>query len=174
MRCDTRGACRILARRLAMLHSATACKGAAAKNRIGGGAVLLREVAMNWRWDQFLRIRRSAQDRKRLGSHQQFDASRDAGFAPDESGPLQCEHHLMDRRRRNPEMSLEVGFGGRPPQHLRVGVERTVKSGEAAKHSAAISVCDLRLNSHVGVIHLCLTLWQLKQRSATCAIASRR
>jgi hypothetical protein len=52
------------------------------------------------------------------------DASGDAWLSADESGALEAENHLMDRRRGDAEMALHVGFGRSLPEHALVDVDK--------------------------------------------------
>jgi hypothetical protein len=54
---------------------------------------------------------------------QYLDAVRHAGLASDQSAAFEGEHHLVDRRRRNLEESLQIGFGRRSADHQRVGMD---------------------------------------------------
>jgi hypothetical protein len=58
-----------------------------------------------------------------FGRDEQFDASRDAWLASDESLAFEGQHHLMDRRRADGEEALHVGFGGRAAHHQRIGMD---------------------------------------------------
>jgi hypothetical protein len=64
-----------------------------------------------------------AQGRQGLGIDRDLDAPRDARLSSNQSAALQGEHHLMDRRRRDAEAALHVGFGRRSTQHERVGMD---------------------------------------------------
>jgi transposase len=54
-----------------------------------------------------------------------LDAAGLSGLASDEAGVLEGEHHLMDRRRCDAEMALEIGLGGRAAGDLCVGVDES-------------------------------------------------
>ena len=58
-----------------------------------------------------------------LRSNEDFDASGDAGLTSDQAGSFEGEDHLVDRGWADAEMALHVGFGRRPPEHARVGVD---------------------------------------------------
>ena len=55
---------------------------------------------------------------------EEADASSGAGFAADEAFALEGEHHLMDGRRGHVEEALDVGFGGRPSEDERIGMNK--------------------------------------------------
>jgi DNA-binding transcriptional LysR family regulator len=63
------------------------------------------------------------QGRQSAGLDQDFDGAGDAGGASDQPGALQGEHHLVDGRRGDAEVALQVGFGGRAAEHLGVGMD---------------------------------------------------
>jgi hypothetical protein len=71
---------------------------------------------------------------------EQFDAAGDAGFASDQTSPLEGQHHLMDRGRRDLEMALQVGLGGWPAGHEHIGMNEgqilTLLFGEALRAGA--------------------------------------
>ena len=52
-----------------------------------------------------------------------LDAAGPARLASDEAGAFKSEHHLMNRWRRDAEMALQVGLGGRAAENLGVGVD---------------------------------------------------
>ena len=52
-----------------------------------------------------------------------MDAAGDAGLSPDQARALQGEHHLVDGRRGDAEVTLQVGFGRGPAEHQGVGVD---------------------------------------------------
>ena len=54
---------------------------------------------------------------------EQFDAAGDAGLASDQAGAFEREHHLVDRRRGDPEVALHIGFGRRSADQQRVGMD---------------------------------------------------
>jgi hypothetical protein len=66
---------------------------------------------------------RLAEDREVLGINQQFDASGDAGFALDEAGAFEGEHHLVNRWRGDAEVPLQVGFGWWPAEDAAIGID---------------------------------------------------
>jgi hypothetical protein len=43
----------------------------------------------------------------------------------DEAVPFEGDDHLVDRRRADAEMALNVGFGGRLCEHVRVGMDES-------------------------------------------------
>jgi hypothetical protein len=58
-----------------------------------------------------------------LWQHEHFDAARRPEFSSNEARAFEGENHLVDRRRRDAEAALDVGFGGRPEVDARVGVD---------------------------------------------------
>jgi len=44
-------------------------------------------------------------------------------LSSNQPGSFEVEHHLVNRRRADAEVSLHVGFGGRPSEHTRVSVD---------------------------------------------------
>jgi len=58
-----------------------------------------------------------------LGGDEDLDAARHAGLSSDETCALESEDHVVDGRRGQAEVLLDVGFGGRPPMHTRVSVD---------------------------------------------------
>jgi hypothetical protein len=77
----------------------------------------------------------SAEDRQLFGRNQEFDAPRDPGLSSDQADSLEAEHHLVDSRRADFEVSLHVRLGGSPTMQTRVGVDEgqilALLSGEA-------------------------------------------
>jgi hypothetical protein len=65
------------------------------------------------------------QDREQLGSNQDFDAASDSGLSSNHPRSFEGEHHLVNRRRADAEVSLQVSFGGRPPKHMCVSVDES-------------------------------------------------
>jgi len=59
-----------------------------------------------------------------VGLHQQLDASRDTWLAPDQPLAFEREQHLMDGRRRDAEVALQVSLGWRPAEYQRVGMDK--------------------------------------------------
>jgi hypothetical protein len=55
---------------------------------------------------------------------EETDAARAARLAADEAFALEGEHHLMDGRRSDGEEALDVGFGGRPSEGERIGMNK--------------------------------------------------
>ncbi|MDB5396178.1 MAG: hypothetical protein JWM91_3684 [Rhodospirillales bacterium] len=55
------------------------------------------------------------------GDHQ-LDAAGDAWLALDEAVAFEGEHHLMDGRGGDLEMSLHIGFGWGPSEDAAIGV----------------------------------------------------
>ena len=58
-----------------------------------------------------------------LRRDEEFDASGHAGLTANEAISFERDDHLMDRWRTDAKMALEVGLGGRAPEHLRIGVD---------------------------------------------------
>ena len=54
-----------------------------------------------------------------------MDASGDAGLTPDETVSFERHDHLVDRWRADLEVALHVGFSGRAPEHVRIGVDES-------------------------------------------------
>ena len=52
------------------------------------------------------------------GGNENLDASGDAGLTSDEAVSFEGDDHLVDRRRADAEMALDVGFGGWPSEHV--------------------------------------------------------
>ena len=52
------------------------------------------------------------------------DTASAAWFAADEAFALEGEHHLMDGGRSDGEEALDVGFGGRPSEGERIGMNK--------------------------------------------------
>jgi transposase len=63
------------------------------------------------------------QDRDSLWRDEEFDASGRTGLAADKAISFECDDHLMDGRGADAEMALEVGFGRRASEHVRIGVD---------------------------------------------------
>ena len=59
------------------------------------------------------------------GGKRNLDASGDAGLTSDEAVSFEGDDHLVDRRRADAEMALDVGFGGGPSEHVRVGMDES-------------------------------------------------
>ena len=70
-----------------------------------------------------------------------MDASGDAGLTPDETISFERHDHLVDRWRADLKVALHVGFGGRAPEHVRVGIDEsevlTLLFGEALSREAS-------------------------------------
>ncbi len=64
-----------------------------------------------------------AEGRQRFGIDQHLDAPGCAGVASDQPVAFEREHHLVDLRRRHLKESLQIGFGRRPAEDQRVGVD---------------------------------------------------
>ena len=58
-----------------------------------------------------------------LGPDKQFDASCDARLAADKAGPFESQDHLVDGRRGDAEMLLDIGFGRRAAKDAAIGVD---------------------------------------------------
>ena len=43
----------------------------------------------------------------------------------DEAVPFEGDNHLVDSRRADAEMALDVGFGGRLSEHVRIGMDES-------------------------------------------------
>ncbi len=67
----------------------------------------------------------STKDRKQLGSNQHFDAASDSRLSSNQARSFESEHHLVNRRRADAEVPLQVSFGGRPSEHVRVSVDES-------------------------------------------------
>ena len=65
----------------------------------------------------------------------------DARLSADEAVALEAEHHLVDRRRGDAEVTLHVGFGRRLSEHARIDVDEgqilALLFGEAIRAGAA-------------------------------------
>jgi len=59
-----------------------------------------------------------------LGFDDQFDAAGDTWSASDQAGALKRQHHLVNRRRRDVEVALHIGLGGRPTHHQGVRMDK--------------------------------------------------
>ena len=53
------------------------------------------------------------------------DATGDAWLSADEAVPFEAENHLMDRRRADAEVTLDVGFGGWASEDVGVGMDES-------------------------------------------------
>ena len=60
-----------------------------------------------------------------LRSHEELDASCDAGLTANEAISFEGHDHLVDRRRADPKVALHVGLGGRASEHVRVSVDES-------------------------------------------------
>ena len=67
----------------------------------------------------------------------------DAGPASDQTSALQGEHHLVDRRRADAEVALQVGFGGRAAEH----------DGQAHRAAQVRTVMDNLSTHFAGALH---------------------
>jgi hypothetical protein len=76
--------------------------------------------------------------------NEELDASGDAGFAPDQSGPVEVENHLMDGGRADTKVTLDVGFGGGLSEYTRINADEgqilALLFGEALRGAAACAV----------------------------------
>ena len=74
-------------------------------------------------------------------SHEDLDASGDAGLTADEAISFERHDHLVDRRRADLKVALHVGLGGRASEHVRIGVDEgqvlALLFGEAVSAGAA-------------------------------------
>ena len=52
-----------------------------------------------------------------------MDASGNTRLSADETGALQGEDHLVDGRRRDPEVVLDVGFGRWAAEDAAIGID---------------------------------------------------
>ena len=70
-----------------------------------------------------------------LSGGEDFDASGDAGLTSDDGVSFEGYDHLVDRRRADTEVALDVGFGGWASEHVGVGMDEgevmTLLLGEA-------------------------------------------
>ena len=78
-----------------------------------------------------------------MRSHEELDASCDAGLTADEAILFERHDHLVDRRRGDLEVALQVGLGGRASEDVRVSVDEsqvlTLLFGEALPSGAMSS-----------------------------------
>jgi len=58
-----------------------------------------------------------------LRSDEEFDASCDTWLASDQTGAFERKNHLVNRGRRDLEMTLHVGLGRRAPEQPRIGID---------------------------------------------------
>ena len=58
-----------------------------------------------------------------LRSDEEFDASGDTWLASDQTGAFERKNHLVNRGRRDLEMTLHVGLGRRAPEQPRIGID---------------------------------------------------
>ena len=58
-----------------------------------------------------------------MGSNKELDASGDTGLAPNEAVAFEGDNHLMNGGWADTEMTLQVGFGRRAPEHVQVRVD---------------------------------------------------
>ena len=58
-----------------------------------------------------------------MRSNQDLDASGDTGLTPNEAISFEHHDHLVDRGRADLKVALHIGFGGRAPEHVRIGVD---------------------------------------------------
>src|ERR1044072_9735183 len=61
--------------------------------------------------------------RECAGIDQQLYAACDAWLAPDKSLTLESDEHLVHGRRCAAKVAPQIGFGGRPTEHQRIGVD---------------------------------------------------
>jgi hypothetical protein len=47
------------------------------------------------------------------------------GLTTNETVPFEGDDHLVDWRRADAEMALNVGFGGRLSEHVRIGMDES-------------------------------------------------
>lgn len=73
-----------------------------------------------------------------LGCDEHCDASGGSGGAADEAEALKGEDHLMDRGRRDLEVSLQLGLGGWVTMDAAIGVDE----GQVL----ALGGCEARLS----------------------------
>ena len=59
------------------------------------------------------------------GGQENLDASGHAGLTPNEAVSFEGDDHLVNRRRADAEMSLDVFFCGRLPEHVRIGMDES-------------------------------------------------
>jgi hypothetical protein len=52
-----------------------------------------------------------------------LDASCDAGLTSNVAISFEGDDHLVNRGRTYLKVALQVGLGGRPPEHVRVGID---------------------------------------------------
>lgn len=76
-----------------------------------------------------------------MRSHEDLDASGDAGLTANEAISFERHDHLVDRRRGDLKVALHVGLGGRASEHVLVGVDEsqilTLLFGEGLSAGAA-------------------------------------
>jgi len=65
----------------------------------------------------------STQDREEFGSNQDFDAACDPRLSTDQPGSFEGEHHLMDGWWADAKVALQIGFGWRTAEDVRIGVD---------------------------------------------------
>ena len=58
-----------------------------------------------------------------MGSHEELDASRGAGLTANETISFERHDHLVDRRRADSKVALQVGLGGWASEYVRVSVD---------------------------------------------------
>jgi hypothetical protein len=71
------------------------------------------------------RTRGSIQDRKQLGSNQHFDAAGDSGLSSNQPRSFEGEHHLVNRRRADAEVPLQIGLSGWASEHACVSADES-------------------------------------------------
>ena len=78
-----------------------------------------------------------------MWSHENLDASCDAGLTANEAISFERHDHLVDGGRADPEVALHIGLGGWASEHVRVSVDEGQVSallfGEALIAAAASS-----------------------------------
>ncbi len=58
-----------------------------------------------------------------MWGHKELDASGKAGLTSNETVSFKGDDHLMNRRRTDLEMTLDVCFGRWTPKHVRIGID---------------------------------------------------
>ena len=65
----------------------------------------------------------SAKDREQFRWDEDLDTARDPRLPSDQPGSFEGDHHLVDGWWTDAEVSLQVGFGGRPTEDARIGID---------------------------------------------------
>ena len=60
-----------------------------------------------------------------MRSNEELDASCDAGLTANEAISFERHDHLVDRRRADLKVALQVGLGGRASEDVRVSVDES-------------------------------------------------